>query len=62
MPAKLDEWSIKTPQVYDSVAIFLIFHLNKYFSGWIGARFWIFYFTQIQHRFFADFLCEIYGK
>lgn len=37
MPAKLDEWTIKTPQVYDSVAIFLIFQLNKYFSGWIGA-------------------------
>jgi hypothetical protein len=58
MPAKLDEWTIKTPQVYDSEAIFLIFQLNKYFSGRIGAEFWIFYFTQIQHRlmhrFFAD--------
>lgn len=37
MPAKLDEWSIKTPQVYDSTAIFLIFQLNKYFSGRIGV-------------------------
>lgn len=37
MPAKLDEWTIKTPQVYDSTAIFLIFHLNKYFSGRIGG-------------------------
>jgi hypothetical protein len=37
MPAKLDEWSIKTPQVYDSAAIFLIFQLNKYFSGRIGG-------------------------
>jgi len=37
MPAKLDELSIKTPQVYDSTAIFLIFQLNKYFSGRIGG-------------------------
>jgi hypothetical protein len=38
MLAKLDELSIKTPQVYDSVAIFLIFHLNKYFSGRVGDQ------------------------
>lgn len=59
MPAKLDELTIKTPQVYDSTAIFLVFQLNKYFSGRIGAEFWIYYFTQIQHRLIREFCTDL---
>jgi hypothetical protein len=59
MPAKLDKLSIKTPQVYDSMATFLIFHLNKYFSGRIGDQILDILFhadstqidPQILHRF-----------
>lgn len=62
MPAKLDELSIKTPQVYDSTAIFLIFHLNKYFSGWIGSgQILDILFhadsTQIDAQIFRRFFC-----